>query len=177
MVKKQLIKSLIFSLSLFTTLNSYEIVIDESLSYKDRRYIDIILGKISDKDLKDIWTDKDTNLMWQVPIDKKEYEWSEAKRYCRDLNLGGYNDWKLPSRNELKTILTKDYFQNSKSYSKKTYIKKPLLKSMDMKYQFFWSATTNVDNTGYAWDVYFSNGNDGSNNKTDSDYVRCVRVG
>jgi len=51
MVKKQLIKYLIFSLSLFTTLNSYEIVIDESLSYKDRRYIDSLLNKSSHKEI------------------------------------------------------------------------------------------------------------------------------
>jgi len=170
MVKKQLIKSLIFSLSLFTTLNSYEIVIDDSLSYKDIKYIDSLLGK-------NIWTDNDTNLIWQVFIDKKEYKWSEAKRYCKDLNLDGYIDWKLPSIYELKTILTKDNFENSKSNNGKTYIKKPLLKSMDMKYQWFWSATTYVDNTYLSWGVNFHYGVDGNDYKMDSGYVRCVRFG
>ncbi|MCX6761096.1 MAG: DUF1566 domain-containing protein [Candidatus Nealsonbacteria bacterium] len=40
----------------------------------------------------------------------------------------------------------------------------------------YWSATTYKNNTAYAWDVYFFNGNVNNNNKTSvSYYARCVR--
>jgi hypothetical protein len=126
----------------------------------------------------DTWRDSDTNLIWQVPVDSKEYNWSEAKRYCRDLHLGGYSDWRLPSRDELKSILTKKSYPNSKSYGGKTYIKKPLLKSMTMKYQWFWSSTekdTGWFEDGSAWIVVFNDGDDYNYDVSDRDFVRCVR--
>jgi hypothetical protein len=127
---------------------------------------------------KDTWRDSSTGLMWQVPIDSKKYNWSDAKRYCRDLTLGGYSDWRLPSRDELKSIMRKKSYSNAKSYSGKTYIKKPLLKSMDMEYQFFWSSTEK--DTGWfedesAWIVFFHNGLGSYFGMSLRSFVRCVR--
>ena len=122
---------------------------------------------------KEIWKDKETGLIWQVDVPNKEYKWKEAKSYCKNLTLAGESNWKLPSKNELKSILTKKPYKNSKSYSKKTYIKKPLLESMDMKYQWFWSATEK--NSSIAWGLNFYDGYDGYYYKSHDDgYVRCV---
>ncbi len=87
------------------------------------------------------WQDKDTNLIWQVKIDhdKQDLSWSDAKEYCSTLSLDTQDDWRLPNKKELHSIRTKESYENSKSGSKKTYIKKPLLKSMDMQWQIFWS--------------------------------------
>ena len=41
----------------------------------------------------------------------------------------------------------------------------------------YWSSTTYVGDTTNAWNVNFNNGNDNINNKTNSNYVRCVRGG
>ena len=41
----------------------------------------------------------------------------------------------------------------------------------------YWSSTTNASNSSNAWNVNFNNGNDDWNNKTNSNYVRCVRAG
>ncbi|MBW1711484.1 MAG: DUF1566 domain-containing protein [Deltaproteobacteria bacterium] len=30
--------------------------------------------------------------------------WAEAKAYCKNLKLGGYQDWRLPKPKELKTL-------------------------------------------------------------------------
>ena len=40
----------------------------------------------------------------------------------------------------------------------------------------YWSATTNASNTSNAWYVYFNNGNENWNDKSNSNYVRCVRA-
>ena len=41
----------------------------------------------------------------------------------------------------------------------------------------YWSSTTNADNTDYAWNVNFYNGNSNNNNKDNDNHVRCVRGG
>ncbi len=124
---------------------------------------------------QNIWRDPDTGYTWQKPIDNKEYNWREAVQYCEDLELGGYSDWRLPSRGELRTIMTENSYPNSKSYSGKTYIKKPLLETMTMKYQIFWTATKYNSDSSYSWVLSFNNGNDVSSNRSGSWYVLCLR--
>lgn len=41
----------------------------------------------------------------------------------------------------------------------------------------FWTSTTNASNTSNAWNVNFNNGDDNWNDKSNSNYVRCVRAG
>ena len=41
----------------------------------------------------------------------------------------------------------------------------------------YWSSTTLASDTSDAWNVNFNNGNDNANDKTNSNYVRCVRDG
>ena len=125
-----------------------------------------------------IWKDPDTDLIWQVEIDDKGYSFGEAFKYVEKLNhqnYGGYNNWRLPTIEELRTIVTENYYENSKSNTGKTYIKKPLLNSMTMPYQDFWSSTEYKENLFLALIVKFSNTNDFWSNKASSNYVRCVK--
>ena len=126
-----------------------------------------------------VWQDPDTNLMWQVEIDERRFTWDEAFEYAKELNnknYAGYNDWRVPSIEELETILTKESHKNKHSYNYKTYIKKPLLNSVNMGYQWFWSATTNASYTDDAWNVSFEHGTSyNDNDKNSPSYVRCVR--
>ncbi len=36
---------------------------------------------------------------------EKYRNWADAKQYCEDLVLGGYDDWRLPNIDELETII------------------------------------------------------------------------
>jgi uncharacterized caspase-like protein len=83
---------------------------------------------------KDIWEDKQTNLIWQnQPInfeDEVNYKykrqkgrvlnWYAAKDYCKNLVLNDISDWRLPSLLELKSLSNVKLFNNSqyKNYSK-----------------------------------------------------------
>jgi len=40
---------------------------------------------------------------------------------------------------------------------------------------YYWSSSVYVSNTKNAWIVNFKNGNTNNNNKTNKNYVRCVR--
>ena len=111
--------------------------------------------------------DNNTGLMWQQKISIK-YKWDDAVSYCNSLSDGGYSDWRLPTPQELMTII-----DNSNT-------KEP---SIDTTYfpntpsNYFWSSSTVVSNTSFAWFVDFTSGNmNGTTGyKANTNYVRCVR--
>jgi len=41
----------------------------------------------------------------------------------------------------------------------------------------YWSSTTNANNTSNAWNVNFNDGNVNTNDKSNNNYVWCVRGG
>lgn len=49
-------------------------------------------------------TDNNTGLMWQQIPSSESFTWEEAKDYCENLTLGGYDDWRMPSTKELYSI-------------------------------------------------------------------------
>ena len=115
-----------------------------------------------------IVTDSISDLMWQ-----KTYEtdktWAQALSYCENLNYAGYSDWRLPNKNEMASLF--NYNLGEKPYSD----------FPDMPSSFFWTSSTSLYNTKFAWIANFNisyltnrvtNSVKGS---TSSKYVRCVR--
>jgi len=47
--------------------------------------------------------DRHTGLQW-APDPGRGMTWREAGSYARDLRLGGFADWRLPTRDELKRL-------------------------------------------------------------------------
>ena len=58
-------------------------------------------------------TDKETGLMWQKNNVVDYQQWTQAKSYCEDLQLGGHSDWRLPDKDELSGIFDKVYYGQS----------------------------------------------------------------
>ena len=97
-----------------------------------------------------------------------------------DANFGGYSDWRIPSRKELRSIviygwrnraINTTYFPNTRT----------------QLYQAYFSATTYAKDSSFAWVIDFGDGNDqwhtwdsyGSSKwavgKDDGNFVRAVR--
>ena len=52
-----------------------------------------------------VWTDPDSGLMWQAGFIDERFRWSPAIEHCKSLNYTGYDDWRLPSISELRTLI------------------------------------------------------------------------
>jgi hypothetical protein len=126
----------------------------------------------------DTVTDNATGLMWQDEAytsaeataysnnteEGKALHWATAITYCENLSLAGYDDWYLPSIDELVSITDKGRYNPSINSAFNNVV------SSD-----YWSSTTNASFTSYAWTVYFYGGGDYDSSKTNTYYVRCVR--
>jgi len=54
------------------------------------------------------WVDPSTGLMWAGEDNGKDVNWHKAMKYCRDLRLAGYSDWRLATLGELEGIYDKN---------------------------------------------------------------------
>ena len=121
-----------------------------------------------------IVTDITTNLQWQDnEVVKKRWLTQEnyaneeyfntsgdtATTYCQNLTLGGFTNWRLPTKKELEGIVLNSvgsptidivYFKNTES-------------------SYYWSSTTYADYSSYAWFVPFGYG-------YLSDFIRVITV-
>ena len=59
---------------------------------------------IQQTQVRGYWTDSSTGLMWAGKDNGKNVNWHQAVKYCRNLRLGGYSDWRLPTITELEGI-------------------------------------------------------------------------
>ena len=109
--------------------------------------------------------DNETGLQWQ-DNESVTKTWQNAINYCEDLTLGSHNDWRLPNRNELDSLVDDSKFNPSMS---------PVFESF-ASYDY-WSSTTTASNSNYAWYVAFNYGYQHYGYKLSNYYVRCVRAG
>ena len=68
----------------------------------DGRYIDHEDGTITDTKIGLMWTNKDSYADLGKCLD-----WNKSRGYVSSLTRGGYNDWRMPTVEELKSIYQK----------------------------------------------------------------------
>jgi len=115
----------------------------------------------------EIVTDTQLGLMWQDDSEAKSTKksWKNAKSYCKNLSLGGYSDWRLPSYEELLTIVDYDRYD-------------PVIMPsfQNVTSSNYWSSSEDVSDAKYAWVVYFGYGDTYYGTKSNEYSVRCVRA-
>jgi hypothetical protein len=61
-------------------------------------------GGTQENRARGFWTDPSTCLMWAGRDNGKDVSWNGAMKYCRNLRLAGYSNWRLATLAELEVI-------------------------------------------------------------------------
>jgi len=101
--------------------------------------------------------------MWQDNVETVNIKlnWKDSLHFCSQLSLNNYQDWRLPSLSELRSIVDK-----SNSPSIKNGIK-------NIKARIYWSSTE--QSRLRAKGIFFFNGSSSKKEKKEKKGVRCVR--
>lgn len=110
--------------------------------------------------------DKIRHLRWQDDTRTVEIRksWQEAQAYCSALTVDGMHRWRLPSYDELVSIV---------DYTKHTLAIMPAFSHIVS--DSYWSATPDEGNVQQAKSIYFGNGCPNEESKEKRFLVRCVR--
>lgn len=132
-------------------------------------------------------------IMYQNQSFTKSYTWEQANIYAENLRLGGYDDWRVPKREELNKIsnikIYEEYdnyhnwrkwfdknkhkrLKNSKGNS--YFISKEFIDKMP-KRSCFWTSERHKDYSSSCWIVSFDSGSNFWRYDTDREYVLCIR--
>ena len=65
-------------------------------------------SRAQDTQTRGVWTDQSTGLVWAGKDNGKDVSWKGAMKYCRDLRLAGYSDWRLATLAELGAIFDRN---------------------------------------------------------------------
>jgi len=115
-------------------------------------------------DTNNVVLEQSLNLMWQddESVLNVTKNWEEAVEYCQQLSYLGFNNWRLPSIEELISLIDESKFSPAINNNFK-----------NVANERYWS--NNSFNRNQAWRVGFQFGGDFPNNKSVDSYVRCVR--
>lgn len=102
--------------------------------------------------------DKTNKVIWQDAIANRvlKSNYYMALDYCKKLNHLGFDDWYLPTRKELKSIIKNNKFKYK----------------IDSDY---WSQTASLDQYGKAWYLDHNKVQMGIDEKLEKKYIRCIR--
>jgi len=110
--------------------------------------------------------DRVTGLTWQRSPAGKLLTFADAKRNCDELTLAGYDDWRLPSRIELASIL--DLTRTQPAINVAAFPNTPS--------DWFWTSSAAAGEPQSAWYVYFYFGYPKTDLISNQFSLRCVRA-
>jgi len=109
--------------------------------------------------------DTSANLEWQRADDGQVRTWESAVQYCNDLMLDGLRGWRLPTIEELQTII--DYTRHHPVLNTETF---------NDRWSKYWSQTPVASHPDGVWLADFEVGRVTWLYTNDSSYARCVRA-
>jgi hypothetical protein len=114
-----------------------------------------------------------TGLMWVRTTDGIKRTWYEALDYANNLTLCGYDDWHLPNKNELRSLINYNERFPTVWLSAQGFYPYPPSSNDYYDRTSYWTSTTIVPNPNYrnqlaAWAIdMYSSGEVGGKSKTD----------
>jgi hypothetical protein len=122
-------------------------------------------GLAQETQVRGYWIDPSTGLMWAGKDNGKDVNWHKAMKYCRDLRLVGYSDWRLATIDELQGIY--DRSANAPGENPRSRWHEAEAMTFHVKGNLFlrgiqWSSSRINDDrgkpSGYAWRFDFNDG-------------------
>jgi len=112
--------------------------------------------------------DNATGLIWMADALGERMKWNAARNYAPAQRIGGNDDWRLPTIQELLSIV--DYARFDPA------IDTNFFRLPENGYMWFWSSTPVASSpSDYAWGVDFYYGRSGYNHQNYEGLVRPVR--
>jgi hypothetical protein len=103
-------------------------------------------ARTQSQDAAGVWTDPATGLTWAKKDNGDNLLWQQAADYCRNLQLAGHTDWRLPTIDELQSI----YDPNAG----RDHVKG----NLQLSAWWEWSSSQGKT-SGEEWDFTFNDGN------------------
>ena len=103
--------------------------------------------------------------MWAARDNGKDVSWKNAMRYCRNLQVAGYADWRLAALDELEGIYDKSANALRENPRSRWHEAQPM--TLHVKGNLFltgdqWTSSQRLDDrgkpSGYAWRFDFNHG-------------------
>lgn len=120
--------------------------------------------------------DNNKKLMWQNDESTKTLflGWKQADQHCANLVFAKFDDWYLPTIEELESLIddTADAPAIDKSFLDFFGF---FSSERERLNNYYWSSTSDADDDRLAWFVDFHEGNEDVYYKDGFGYVRCVR--
>ncbi|HEY6463288.1 MAG TPA: DUF1566 domain-containing protein [Polyangiaceae bacterium] len=107
--------------------------------------------------------DTNTHLMWAQNVEPAQHPWVAAAAACAGSRRAGFSDWRLPSSNELMSLV--DYASTTEAIDADVF---------DGPAGTVWSSTPYAQASGHAWQLTAAGGVYPQDVSTQA-YVRCVR--
>ncbi len=136
---------------------AYRKVLDKKDSIKLQRFHRTKHNTVNDTKLGLMWQDD------EYPSRSKR-DLNGANKYCQELEFSNFDDWRVPTYEELLTIVDYDRYDSAIV---------PLFKNTFPKR--YWSSSQDVSAPDYAWVIDFGQGKTSTTIKSRRHYVRCVR--
>jgi len=114
----------------------------------------------------DVVVDNALDLVWQddESVIRVQKNWKEAKEYCRSLSLSGTKRWRVPTYDELITIV--DFNKNTLA----------VMSAFEhVLSEYYWTSDADHENPNNAKGIYFGNGCPDTISKFDISFIRCVK--
>ena len=114
---------------------------------------------------KGVVVDMVTKLMWRREVDGNSYDWAGAKAYCDGLTHAGHDDWRLPTRIELVSLV--DFTKADPAIDTGAFPNTPS--------DGFWTSSAWAGYGPTVWCVSFNVGHVDFDDVASTHWVRCVR--
>jgi Protein of unknown function (DUF1566) len=120
-------------------------------------------GLAQETRVRGYWTDPSTGLMWAGKDNNgKDVSWQKAVKYCRELRLAGYSEWRLATIDELEGIYNRHAEAPGLAGQHNDKATTWHVKGNLFLTGHHWSSTRRIDDrgrpSGYAWRFDFGDG-------------------